>query len=116
MTSDVIKERLEALEGHVSEDYLATLRESVDADPEALAAADADDQPETIEAAEEEIERLETRIEALSGHLPDAHVDQLRERRDELRADVEYSRRRARGRNAVETALKSAARAQLDGA
>ena len=113
--SDATAERIAALSGHVSEDYLAALRESVDADPEALAAADADAQPETIGEAEEEIDHLETRIEALSGHLPDAHVDQLTERRDELRADVEYSRRKARKRNAVETALKSAARAQPDG-
>ena len=113
--TEVTAERIAALSGHVSEDYLADLRDCVDGDPEALAAADADDQPETIGEAEEEIERLETRIEALSGHLSDAHVDQLRERRDELRADVEYSRRKARKRNAVETALKSAARAQPDG-
>ena len=114
MTSDVTKERLEALEGHVSEDYLADLRDQLDADSEALAAADADDQPETIGQAEEEIDHLETRIEALSGCLPDAHVDQLRERRDELQADVKYSRRKARKRNAVETALKSAARARSE--
>ena len=112
--NDVTAERIAALSGHVSEDYLADLRDRVDGNPEALAAADADDQPETIEEAEEEIDHLETRIEALSGCLPDAHVDQLTERRDELRADVEYSRRRARGRNAVETALKSAARARSE--
>jgi molecular chaperone GrpE (heat shock protein) len=112
--TEVTAERIAALSGHVSEEYLADLRAQVDGDPEALAAADADDQPETIEAAEEEIDRLETRIEALSGHLPDAHVDQLTERRDELRADVEYSRRRARGRNALGNALKAAACAQSE--
>ena len=119
--SDVTAERIAALSGHVSEEYLADLRAQVDGDPEALAdtglgasPAERADRPDTIAEAKTEVDRLEDRIAIMDGRAPEDYVDSLREERADLQQDIEYSKEKSNRPNALGNALKAAARAQSE--
>ena len=120
--SDVTAERIAALSGHVSEEYLADLRAQVDGDPEALAdpglgasPAERADRPDTIGEAKTEVAQLEDRIAIMDGRAPEDHVDSLRKERADLQRDIEHSKEKAKHRNALNSAFKSLARVQSDG-
>ena len=115
--TEVTAERIDALSGHVSEEYLADLRAQVDGDPEALAdtglgasPAERADRPDTIDEAKTELAQLEDRIAIMDGRGPEDYVDSLREERADLQRDIEHSKEKAKRRNA----LKAAARAQSE--
>jgi hypothetical protein len=94
-------QRVEALRGHVSEEYL----QSIDGGSggEALAGVDDDDAAELV--------ALQRRIDALAGgdHVSDDHLEDLRTERDSLADALEQSHEKARTKDAFMNALRTLA-------